>query len=101
MYWASGSIHSPETGSPEMLMELAYRLAVEESPLIQNIRKNLVVLITPVHRSRRPRSRSGRLQLPQGESRTSRRRRWSIGANTSRTTTIATASAWRCSSARS
>ncbi|HEV2687478.1 MAG TPA: M14 family zinc carboxypeptidase, partial [Bryobacteraceae bacterium] len=47
MYWASGSIHSPETGSPEMLMELAYRLAVEDSPLIQNIRKNLVVLITP------------------------------------------------------
>ncbi len=48
MYWATGSIHSPETGSPEMLMELAYRLAVEDTPLIQNIRKNLVVLITPV-----------------------------------------------------
>ncbi|HYL73373.1 MAG TPA: M14 family zinc carboxypeptidase [Bryobacteraceae bacterium] len=47
MYWASGSIHSPETGSPEMLMELAYRLAVEDSPLIENIRKHLVVLITP------------------------------------------------------
>ncbi len=47
-YWASGSIHSPETGSPEMLMELAYRLAVEESPFIQTIRKNSVVLITPV-----------------------------------------------------
>ncbi len=47
MYWASGSIHSPETGSPEMLMELAYRLAVEESPLIQNIRRNSIVLITP------------------------------------------------------
>ena len=46
-YWASGSIHSPETGSPEMLMELAYRLAVEESPLVQNIRKNSIVLITP------------------------------------------------------
>src|SRR6516165_9530586 len=29
IYWADGSIHSPETGSPEMLMELAYRLAVE------------------------------------------------------------------------
>src|SRR5688572_15198693 len=29
IYWASGSIHSPETGSPEMLMEMAYRLAVE------------------------------------------------------------------------
>ncbi len=48
IYWASGSIHSPETGSPEMLMELAYRLAVEESSFIQNIRKNLIFLITPV-----------------------------------------------------
>ncbi|CAN5887482.1 M14 family zinc carboxypeptidase [soil metagenome] len=47
-YWASGSIHSTETGSPEMLMELAYRLAVEESPFIQAIRKNVIVLITPV-----------------------------------------------------
>ncbi len=48
IYWASGAIHSPETGSPEMLMELAYRLAVEDSPFIQNIRKNIIVLITPV-----------------------------------------------------
>ncbi len=47
-YWASGSIHSPESGSPEMLMELAYRLAVEETPFIQNIRKNAIFLITPV-----------------------------------------------------
>jgi hypothetical protein len=47
-YWASGAIHSPETGSPEMLMEMAYRLAVEETPFIQTIRKNAVVLITPV-----------------------------------------------------
>src|SRR5262252_4996763 len=46
-YWASGSIHSPETGSCEMLMELAYRLAVEESPFIQQIRKNVIVMITP------------------------------------------------------
>jgi hypothetical protein len=29
IYWFTGSIHSPETGSPEMLMELLYRLAVE------------------------------------------------------------------------
>jgi len=43
--WASGSIHSPETGSPEMLMELAYRLAVEDTPLIQAIRKNVIVMI--------------------------------------------------------
>jgi hypothetical protein len=47
IYWASGSIHSPETGSPEMLMEMAYRLAVEETPFIQEIRKNVIVLITP------------------------------------------------------
>ncbi len=47
LYWASGSIHSTETGSPEMLMELAYRLAVEETPFIKAIRKNVVVLITP------------------------------------------------------
>jgi hypothetical protein len=47
-YWASGSIHSPESGSPEMLMELAYRMAVEDTPLMQNIRKNEVFLITPI-----------------------------------------------------
>jgi hypothetical protein len=46
-YWLSGSIHSPETGSPEMLMELAYRLAVDESPFMQEIRRNVIVLITP------------------------------------------------------
>jgi len=47
IYWASGSIHSPEQGSPEMLMELAYRLAVEDSAVIEAIRKNVIVLITP------------------------------------------------------
>ena len=46
-YWMSGSIHSPETGSPEMLMEMAYRLTVDESQFFQDIRKNLIVLITP------------------------------------------------------
>jgi hypothetical protein len=48
MYWADGSIHSPETGSPEMLMELAYRLAVEDTPFIQEIRHDSIVLITPI-----------------------------------------------------
>lgn len=48
MYWATGSIHSNETGSPEVLMELAYRLAVEETPFIQQIRKNALVMITPL-----------------------------------------------------
>src|SRR5256712_13834865 len=47
LYWASGSIHSPETGSPEMLMELAYRLAGEETPFIKAIRKDVIVFITP------------------------------------------------------
>ncbi len=46
-YWASGSIHSPETGSPEMLMELAYRLAVQDTPFIETIRKNAIIMITP------------------------------------------------------
>jgi hypothetical protein len=48
IYWADGSIHSPETGAPEMLMELAYRLAVEDTPFIQEIRKDSIVLITPI-----------------------------------------------------
>src|SRR3954467_2811187 len=47
-YWLTGSIHSPEIGSPEMLMELLYRLAVEETPFIQSIRSNVITLITPV-----------------------------------------------------
>ncbi|MGC8883287.1 MAG: M14 family zinc carboxypeptidase [Bryobacteraceae bacterium] len=47
-YWATGAIHSPETGSPEMLMELAYRLAVTESPFYDSLRRNLVIMITPV-----------------------------------------------------
>jgi hypothetical protein len=48
IYWADGSIHSPETGAPEMLMELAYRLAVEDTTFIQKIRKDAIVLITPI-----------------------------------------------------
>ncbi|MBS1708752.1 MAG: hypothetical protein JSS65_08535 [Armatimonadetes bacterium] len=48
IYYATGGMHSPEAGPPEMLMELAYRLAVEETPRIQEIRKHSVVMITPV-----------------------------------------------------
>ena len=43
-----GGLHSGETGPSEMLMELAYRLATETSPLIQQIRDNVIVSITPV-----------------------------------------------------
>lgn len=48
MYWATGAIHSTETGSPEMLMELTYRLAVDEGEFIRAIRDNLIVMFTPV-----------------------------------------------------
>lgn len=48
IYYATGAIHSPETGSPEMLMELVYRLAVDESPFVQEIRDNLIFMTTPI-----------------------------------------------------
>jgi hypothetical protein len=48
IYWATGAIHSPETGSPEMLMELVYRMAVSEAPEIRAIRDNVIFLVTPV-----------------------------------------------------
>jgi hypothetical protein len=48
IYYFNSGMHSPETGGPEMLMELAYRLAVEETPFIQNVRNNVITLITPV-----------------------------------------------------
>ena len=47
-YYLNGGLHSTETGSPEMLMELAYRLAVSEQPLIRSIRERVIVLINPV-----------------------------------------------------
>jgi hypothetical protein len=48
VYWATGGMHAPETGPPEMLMELAYRLAVSKDPKIETIRRNSFVMITPV-----------------------------------------------------
>ncbi len=48
VYYITGTIHSPETGAPTALMELAYRLAVDESPYIREIRDGMVTLITPV-----------------------------------------------------
>ncbi len=47
-YHLMGGLHSGETGPSEMLMELVYRLATETSPLIKQIRENVVVSITPV-----------------------------------------------------
>ncbi|HEV8189772.1 MAG TPA: M14 family zinc carboxypeptidase [Pyrinomonadaceae bacterium] len=48
IYYITGTIHSTETGSPTALMELAYRLVVDNSPYIKFIRDNVVTLITPV-----------------------------------------------------
>ena len=48
VYYITGSIHSPETGAPTALMELAYRLAVDEAPYIRKIRSHVITLITPV-----------------------------------------------------
>lgn len=48
VYYITGTIHSPEAGAPTALMELAYRLAVDESPYVRNIRDHLITLITPV-----------------------------------------------------
>ena len=48
IYYFNAGLHSAETGSPEMVMELAYRLAVSNQPMIEQIRRNVIVLINPV-----------------------------------------------------
>jgi hypothetical protein len=48
VYYIAGALHSPETGAPTSLMELAYRLTVDESPYIKAIRANVITMITPV-----------------------------------------------------
>ncbi len=48
IYWATGNLHTGETGSAEMQLELAYRLIVEETPFVRNIRNNVIVFLTPV-----------------------------------------------------
>ena len=47
MYVALGGLHSAETGPPEMLAELAYRLVTEDSDLIGKVRENVIVGINP------------------------------------------------------
>ncbi|HVI59542.1 MAG TPA: M14 family zinc carboxypeptidase [Luteimonas sp.] len=48
VYYITGALHSTETGSPTALIELGYRLAVDEAPYIRQIRANVITLITPV-----------------------------------------------------
>ncbi|MGD2067836.1 MAG: M14 family zinc carboxypeptidase [Gemmatimonadota bacterium] len=48
IYTFYAGLHSPETGPPEMVMEMAYRLAVSDAPVIRKIRDEVVVFIVPV-----------------------------------------------------
>src|SRR3546814_5264969 len=48
VYHITGALHSTETGSPTALMELGYRLAVDEAPYMRAIRAGVITLITPV-----------------------------------------------------
>ncbi|MCX6546349.1 MAG: M14 family zinc carboxypeptidase [Acidobacteria bacterium] len=47
-YHVTGGLHSSESGPSEMLMELVYRVAVETSPFITQIRNNVYLSVTPV-----------------------------------------------------
>ncbi len=48
VYYLTGALHAGETGAVTALMELAYRLAVDEAPYIRAIRSNVITLITPI-----------------------------------------------------
>lgn len=48
VFWMTAGLHSPELGPPEMVMELAYRLAVETREPFTNIRSKVITMITPV-----------------------------------------------------
>jgi hypothetical protein len=47
IFYLNGGLHSTEMGSPEMLMELAYRLVASPSVEIKNILDNVIILINP------------------------------------------------------
>jgi hypothetical protein len=48
VYLLTGALHSTETGSPEAMIELLYRLAVDEGEHIKSIRQNVITMIIPV-----------------------------------------------------
>ena len=47
VYYFNAGLHSPEMGSPEMVMELAYRLITDPSPANKQILENVIILINP------------------------------------------------------
>jgi hypothetical protein len=48
VYYITGTIHSTEAGAPTALIELAYRIAVDDAPYVKRIRDNVITLITPI-----------------------------------------------------
>ncbi len=48
IYYVSGGMHATEMGSPEMLMELAYRLVTSPDPEIKKIMDEVIVVINPI-----------------------------------------------------
>ncbi|MCU0649211.1 MAG: hypothetical protein MUF00_14525 [Gemmatimonadaceae bacterium] len=48
VYLLTAALHSPETGSPDAMIEMLYRLAVDEGEHIRSIRKNVITMIIPV-----------------------------------------------------
>jgi hypothetical protein len=48
IYYFNAALHSDETGSTEAMMELAYRMAVSEQPMIRRIRERVIALINPI-----------------------------------------------------
>ena len=48
VFYLNGGLHSTEMGSPEMLMELAYRLVTDNTDDIKKIRDNIIVIINAV-----------------------------------------------------
>ncbi|MFO7866048.1 MAG: M14 family zinc carboxypeptidase, partial [Candidatus Aminicenantes bacterium] len=46
-YLLTCNMHSTESGAAEAAMELAYRLAVDDNPIVRKIRENMIVLIVP------------------------------------------------------
>ena len=110
-YHLMGGLHCGEVGPSEMLLELAYRLVAETSPLINQIRENVYVSITPqADPDGRDRNVDWFYRGLDMAARSQERRRRPVvaaapacrtGANTSITTTIATSTCRRCRCARS
>ncbi len=88
-----------ECGSPEMMMELAYRLAVEDTDAVRAIRKNMVVLMTPILEVDGW-DKAVDSYLYKKDNKDKKTIPPSTGGNTSSTTITATPSAWGSSSPR-